>query len=50
MSALKIRNALNQWEEVPMLKGDTGDTALSISLSIFIQFFCIKIFCFHCAI
>lgn len=30
MSALKIKNALNQWEEVPMLKGDTGDSGVHI--------------------
>ena len=30
MSALKIRNALNEWEEVPMLKGDTGDSGVHV--------------------
>lgn len=25
MSALKIKNAAGEWQEVPMLKGDKGD-------------------------
>ena len=26
MSALKIKNSLGEWQEVPMLKGEKGDT------------------------